>query len=93
MTISDKAEYVVQSPQRHAIGGDYMPDWPSCSVEEAARLTGYHPEHIRRLLRAGLIEFTKIGPAYVIKVESLMAYVREMEATGDARTGPKGKRK
>jgi excisionase family DNA binding protein len=70
-----------------------MPDWPSCSVEEAARLTGYHPEHIRRLLRANLIEHTRIGPSYLIKTESLMAYVRGMEATGDARTGPKGRRK
>ena len=87
MTISESVQY------HHPFRGKHMPDWPSCSVEDAAERTGYHAEHIRRLIREDKIEAIKLGPIYLIKVESLEDYVRAMEATGDGRTGPKGKRK
>lgn len=69
-----------------------MPEWRGVSVEEAAKLTGYHPEHIRRLLRQGKIEAVKIGTVYLIKYDSLIGYVDEMRATGDGRAGPHDKR-
>jgi len=78
---------MVQSPHRR-MGGRTVPESPSWSVEEAARETGYHPEYIRRLCRDGKIESTKVGMAYLIKIESLRSYIANLD-TSDGRTGPK----
>jgi excisionase family DNA binding protein len=70
-----------------------MPDWPSYSIKEAAEVSGYHPEHLRRLIREGKIEAVKVGQAYLIRVESLEKYLREMQDLEDGRAGPKLKRR
>ncbi len=63
-----------------------MPDW--ITTDQAVKLTSYHPRHIRRLLRAGLIKGKKWGREWQISRSSLMAHVRHMEKLG-ARRGPK----
>lgn len=67
-------------------------DW--ISTVEAAELTGYHPEHLRHLIRQGKIQVTRKGTMFWIDRESLLTYVRESKKTSkkDKRHGPKGPR-
>lgn len=64
-------------------------DW--VSTEEAAELTGYHPEYIRRLIRQGKIKVSRKGIMFWIDRESLLEYVRKSQAASkkDRRHGPK----
>jgi excisionase family DNA binding protein len=55
------------------------------TVKEAAELTGYDIQHIRRLARERKIETQKWGNAWMINRPSLMKY---LETEG---RGPKGK--
>ena len=59
------------------------------SVNEAAKISGYHPEHIRRLIREGKIKAQKFASVWQVDRYSLQVYVRETENMGDKR-GPKG---
>jgi excisionase family DNA binding protein len=70
-----------------------MPEWASYSIKEASERTGYNEEYLRRLIRHGKIEAVKVGPAYLIRVDSLERYVSEVQTAEDARTGPRPKRK
>ncbi len=65
-------------------------DWISTS--EAARISGYHPNHIRRLIRSGEIVARKWGSALMISRESVLAYVAKIETQGNRR-GPKSEKK
>jgi len=58
------------------------------TTTEAARLSKYHPEHIRKLIRAGSIEAQKFGEVWQVKRASLLEYVRKAEIWGEKR-GPK----
>ena len=63
-----------------------MAEW--ISVTEAASLSGYHPEHLRELIRAGRVKARKIVTVWQIDRASLLAYVRKAEKLGEKR-GPK----
>lgn len=78
---------VVESPP-----GGFMPKWASWSIKEASAETGYAEEYLRRLIRNGKIEAVQIGPAYLLRVSSLKQYMKDIQSTGDARTGPRSKR-
>ena len=56
-----------------------MPDY--ITTEEAADISGFHVDHIRRLLRAGKIEAVKKG-VWLIYREDLERYLAEMKALG-----------
>lgn len=58
------------------------------STEEAAALSGYHPNHIRRLIRSGEIQARKWGAALMIHRESVEAYMKKAKTQGKRR-GPK----
>jgi excisionase family DNA binding protein len=91
-SISGLAKYVVKFPLRTS-GRESMPKWASYSVKEASRASGYSEQYLRRLIRQGKIKgVVKVGPAYLIPVESLDAYIEEMQATDDARTGPRSEK-
>jgi excisionase family DNA binding protein len=49
------------------------------SVTEAAKLSGYHPEHIRRLIREGKIDAQKFSIVWMVDKESLMEYVKSQK--------------
>lgn len=53
-------------------------DW--LTTEEAANLTGYHPDHLRRLWRAGRIEGCMLGHSLLISRASLLAHKRKARA-------------
>lgn len=61
------------------------------TTEEACRLSGYHPERIRELLREGKIEGRKFGPVWQVNQESMQLYLKRMDEIGERR-GPKQKR-
>ena len=63
-----------------------LDDW--LSTKEAATLSGYHPDHIRRLLRKGEVSARKWGNAWMVNRNSLLAYLKKIEKLGDKR-GPK----
>jgi len=58
------------------------------TTSEAAQISGYHPDHIRRLIRGSSIKAQKFGIVWQVSRVSLMAYVDKAEALG-AKRGPK----
>jgi excisionase family DNA binding protein len=66
-----------------------LPEWTSWTVQEASHETGYNAEYIRRLIRNSDIEAVKVGNVWLIKVESLVNYLKGVEGMDDNRYGPK----
>jgi excisionase family DNA binding protein len=48
-------------------------------VREAAKLTGYSPEYIRRLCRENKIEHEKFGSTLMVNRESLIKYKKDQD--------------
>jgi excisionase family DNA binding protein len=65
-------------------------DW--LTVNEAAKLSGYNPEYIRRLMRDGKIKYRKFSFMYQVNRESLLTYLENAESTFDKRFSPKRKK-
>lgn len=59
------------------------------SINDAAECSGYHPEHLRRLIRDGIIDARKFGPLWQVNYRSLMEYKAIAEKSDDKRRGPK----
>jgi len=92
--IGNQSDIMVKSPRKHyLLRGKDMPEWASYSIKEASEKTGYNEEYLRRLVRQKKIEAIKVGPAYLIRAESLDSYIEEMEAADDGRAGPRLKEK
>ena len=68
----------------------YLPEW--LSVEEAADKSGYHPEYLRRLIRADKVKAVKKGLMWWVDPDSLDAYLKEAQETDDARYTPRRER-
>lgn len=81
------ARPMVQSSSTVYSRGRYLPEW--LSVEEAADRTGYHPEYLRRLIRARRIKAEKKGLMWWVDPDSLDAYLKEAEEADDARYAPR----
>jgi excisionase family DNA binding protein len=64
-----------------------MAEW--ISVSEAAQITGYTPEHIRRLVSSGKVKGQRFASVWQVDRRSLLAYVKAAEKLGEKR-GPKG---
>lgn len=60
-------------------GGEWL------TVQEAAKLSGYHPESIRELIRQGKIKARKFSIVYQVNRESLLAYMAKAQAMGEKR--------
>ena len=61
-------------------------DW--ITTEQAAELSGYHPDTIRELLRNGQVNGRKWGRDWQVSRASLLAYIRNVGKLGEKR-GPK----
>ncbi len=59
------------------------------TTKEASELSGYHPEHMRRLIREGLVKARKFGIVWQVHRASLLAYLRAAEQSEDKRRGAK----
>ncbi len=62
-------------------------DW--ITTKEAAEFSRYHPDHLRRLIRAGEIEARKFGIVWQVSRQSLLAYLEAAKQSQDKRWGPK----
>jgi len=62
-------------------------DW--ITPNEAAELSGYHPEHLRELIREKKISAIKKGYAWWVDQKSLGAYLKAAKKSRDGRRGPK----
>ncbi len=49
------------------------------TVNEAAKLSGYHPEHIRRLVRQGAITAKKFSIVWMVSRDSLLTYMKSQD--------------
>jgi excisionase family DNA binding protein len=49
------------------------------TVNEAAKLSGYHPEYIRQLIRDGKVNAKKFSIVWMVDKESLLQYVKSQE--------------
>lgn len=55
------------------------------TVQEAAKLSGYNPEHIRRLVRESRVEAQKFSIVWMVNRESLLTYLEKARAKGEKR--------
>jgi excisionase family DNA binding protein len=62
-----------------AINGDWL------TVNEAAKLSGYNPEYITRLIRQGEIKARKFSIVWMVSRKSLLAYQTKAQAMGEKR--------
>ncbi len=58
------------------------------STYDAAKIAGFHPDHIRRLLRSKQLEARKWGNAWMIRRRSLSSYIADSKRRGKKR-GPR----
>ena len=59
------------------------------SVQVAASYSGYSTQYLRRLLRNGKIEGTKIGQLWLVEKGALDVYIEKAQDASDQRFGPK----
>lgn len=55
------------------------------TVNEAAELSGYDPEHIRRLVRENEVKAQKFSIVWMVDRESLLAYMKKAKTWGKKR--------
>jgi excisionase family DNA binding protein len=66
-----------------------MPQALWLTIAEAVELSGYHPEHLRELVRDGKIAGQKFGIVWQVSKASLLAYLKAAKRSEDRRRGPK----
>ena len=59
------------------------------TTADAAELSGYHVNHIRRLIRWKQIKARKFGPVWQVNRQDLLEFIEQAEDSGDNRRGPK----
>ena len=61
------------------------------TVNEAAEISGYNAEYLRRLIRNRKIEWRKFSFMYQVNKKSLLKYLKKAEKETDKRYRPKSK--
>jgi hypothetical protein len=59
------------------------------SIDAAAEYSGYNPQYFRKLMRSGAFEGIKIGQVWMVSIESLDAFLKGIQQSGDWRYGPR----
>lgn len=55
------------------------------TVRDAAKISGYNPEYITRLIREGKVKARKISIVWLVDRKSLLAYLDKVQTLGDKR--------
>lgn len=55
------------------------------TTREAVKLSGYHLNHVRRLIRMGQVKGRKFLTVWQVSKSSLLAYLRRQEEQGERR--------
>ncbi len=58
-------------------------DW--ITIRAAVGLSGYHPDHVRRLIKAGEVKGRKFATVWQVSRSSLLVYLRKQEQQGERR--------
>lgn len=58
-------------------------------IKEALNYTEYSADHIRHLLTENLVEGKKVGWIWMVDLDSLQEYERQMKEVGSAKYRPK----
>ena len=61
------------------------------TVAQAAEISGYNAEYLRRLIRNEKIDYRMFGFMYQVNKQSLLEYLKEAEKKEDKRYSPKRK--
>lgn len=61
------------------------------TTEEACTISGYHPDHLRVLIRSGKIQAKKFGPVWQVSKESLLLFLEKRDEKGKKRGRKKSK--
>ena len=64
-------------------------DW--ITVSDAAKISGYNAEYLRRLIRNEKIDYRMFGFMYQVNKQSLLKYLKAAEKQSDKRYSPKHK--
>ena len=59
------------------------------SMQAAAEYTGYNIQYLRRIVRAGHISGLKVGPVWLVEIDSVDAYLKDIRHKNDRRYGPR----
>jgi excisionase family DNA binding protein len=59
------------------------------TTEQAAELSGYHVNYLRKLIRRGDIQARKLSFLWLVHRQSLLDYMAQAEQSDDKRRGPK----
>lgn len=59
------------------------------TTQQAADLSGYHVNYLRKLIRAGAIKARKVSIVWLIERQSLLDYMALAAESSDKRRGPK----
>ena len=59
------------------------------TTEQAAELSGYHVNYLRKLIRRGDIRARKLSFLWLVNRQSLLDYMAQAEQSDDKRRGPK----
>ncbi len=59
------------------------------TTNQAAKLSGYHVNYIRQLVRAKKLIARKFGPVWQVSEQSLFDYLAQADQVDDKRHGPK----
>ncbi len=65
-----------------------MTDSEMITVSEASELSGYTPQHIRLLIRQGLIDARRAGGIWLIQASSLRSYINSNPKPGPKSNKP-----
>ena len=49
------------------------------TVNEAAKVSGYHPEYVRQLVREGKVNAKKFSIVWMVDKDSLLTYVKNQD--------------
>jgi excisionase family DNA binding protein len=75
MTEDQSSKYIGKTEKNLArLQEEGLDQW--VTTTEAARLTGYNAEHVRRLIRGEKIEAIKWGRDWLVNKESLLSYIK-----------------
>ena len=70
-----------------------MTDDEWLTIQQASKVSGYHAEYLRIIVRAGKVVAHKFGPVWAISKKSLLSYLKTAEKSEDRRHGPKVNKK
>jgi excisionase family DNA binding protein len=59
------------------------------TVKDAAFLSGYNTQYLRRMLRSGVLRGVKIGQMWIVDKAALDLYIEKAQVSTDQRFGPK----